>query len=168
MPRSWIQTSLHPRSQLSCDFLPIRLTERLSRRRFLGGWRLASNSTLSAAMPDCGHCLQDTNPYTYTSGHWLHRDREQRDARYIGFDFDQLRKKVIGLCRGANKVTSCHKHEGGFNRVFVFTLDHTQRVVARLPTPIAGPPELTTNSEVATIEYRESIRYCLSNTLALY
>ncbi|KAI4253773.1 MAG: hypothetical protein L6R42_007457 [Xanthoria sp. 1 TBL-2021] len=107
-------------------------------------------------MPDCGHCLQETNPYTYTSGHWLHRDREQRDARYIGFDFDQLRKKVIGLYRNANKVTSCHKHEGGFNRVFVFTLDHTQRVVARLPTHVAGPPELTTNSEVATIEYLQS------------
>lgn len=159
MSRFWIEPNLPYRSQLFCDFLATRSTKRLSRRRFPGGWRLASNSALSAGIPDYGHCLQETNSYTYTSGHWLHRDQEQRDARYIGFDFDQLRKKVIGLYRGANKVTSCHKHEGGFNRVFVFTLDHTQRVVARLPTHIAGPPKLTTSSEVATIEYRESIRY---------
>ncbi len=36
----------------------------------------------------------------------------------------------------------------------VFTLDHGQRIVARLPTRISGPPKLTTNSEVATIKYR--------------
>jgi hypothetical protein len=47
------------------------------------------------------------------------------------------------------------KKEGGFNRVFIFTTDNAKRVIARLPSKLAGPPRLTTNSEVATIKYRE-------------
>lgn len=94
------------------------------------------------------------DPHNYTSGRWLRHDKLQRDARYINFDFDKLCKKVIELCHGATSVTSYEKNEGGFNRVFIFTCDNGQRIVARLPTRVAGPPGLTTNSEVATIKYR--------------
>lgn len=96
------------------------------------------------------------DPHTYTTGRWLRRDRLERDARYIRFDFDQLRKRVLELCHGAVSIASYEKKEGGFNRVFVFTCDNKRRVVARLPTRLAGPCKLTTNSEVATIKYRKS------------
>lgn len=128
--------------------LRIHPLERFPQNRFL-----ASSEPTSRA----SHRCPIVRPHAYTSGHWLSRDEEQRNARFIGFDFDQLRRRVIEICRGATAITSCRKHEGGFNRVFIFTLDHNQRVVARLPTQIAGPPKLTTNSEVATIEYREFI-----------
>jgi hypothetical protein len=71
----------------------------------------------------------------------------------MNFNFPELCKIAIRLFPEANKVVDCVKKEGGFNRVFVFTLDSGHRVVARLPTRIAGTPRLTTNSEVATIEY---------------
>jgi hypothetical protein len=63
----------------------------------------------------------------------------------------------VTLCPGASSVTSYDKKEGGFNRVFIFHTDNAKRVVARLPFALAGPPRLTTNSEVATIKYR---RFC--------
>ena len=71
------------------------------------------------------------------------------------FSFEALCRRVIELCPGAVSIASYEKKEGGFNRVFIFTCDNMKRVVARLPTPIAGPSRLTTNSEVATIKYRE-------------
>jgi len=95
------------------------------------------------------------DPHAYTSGRWLRRDKLERDSRYITFDFDALCRRVVELCPGAASITTYDKKEGGFNRVFIFTTDNAKRVVARLPFVIAGPPRLTTNSEVATIEYRE-------------
>ena len=49
----------------------------------------------------------------------------------------------------------------GFNRIFIFTLDESKRIVARLPFTIAGPSKLTTSSEVATIKYCELGSYDL-------
>ena len=95
------------------------------------------------------------DPHSYTTGRWLRNDKEQRQGRYISFDYDRLRKRVIELSPGAKAITRCEKSEGGFNRVFIFTCDNGKRIVARLPTRVAGPARLTTNSEVATIKYRE-------------
>lgn len=88
----------------------------------------------------------------------LRRDKLERDARYIKFNFDELRKRVIELCYGAASITSYEKKEGGFNRIFIFTCDNGKRIVARLPTRVAGPLKLTTNSKVAIIKHRESER----------
>ena len=76
--------------------------------------------------------------------------------RYIHFDFNALQEKVLALCQGAQYIASCEKKEGGYNRVFIFRTDNNERIVARLPFALAGPPRLTTNSEVATIEYCKS------------
>ena len=93
------------------------------------------------------------DPCKYTSGRWLRRDKLERDARFWSFDFDALRKKVLELCPGATSITNYEKKEGGYNRVFIFTCDNPRRFVARIPTSVAGPARLTTNSEVATIKY---------------
>ncbi|KAB8200234.1 hypothetical protein BDV34DRAFT_217358 [Aspergillus parasiticus] len=66
------------------------------------------------------------DPYSYTSGRWLNRDDLQRKSRFIQFDFAELCNTAIKLYLGATEV---------------------------LPTKIAGPPMLTINSEVATMEY---------------
>ncbi|RAL09173.1 aminoglycoside phosphotransferase family protein [Aspergillus homomorphus CBS 101889] len=80
------------------------------------------------------------DPCSYTSGRWLRRVHSERASRYIAFDFNAL----------------CRRIEGGFNRVFIFTLSDSTKVVARLPFPLAGPARLTTNSEVATIRYLQA------------
>lgn len=43
--------------------------------------------------------------------------------------------------------------EGSYSKVFSLTLDNRQDVIARLPTPHAGPAHLVTASEVATMEF---------------
>lgn len=75
------------------------------------------------------------------------------ESRRIVFDFSALCERAISLCPEATKIFKCEKREGGFNRVFLFIMDTGSCVVARLPTGIARPPRLTTNSEVATMTY---------------
>ncbi|RMZ79907.1 hypothetical protein DV738_g3067, partial [Chaetothyriales sp. CBS 135597] len=93
------------------------------------------------------------DPHKYTSGRWLRLDEQQFQARYIAFDFDKLCKKAIACSPGARDIAGCLKLEGGFNRAFVLRLDNGASIVARVPFSVAGPARLTTNSEVATMEY---------------
>lgn len=97
-------------------------------------------------------CTMDPNHHS--GGRWLHQDRLHGEARTINFDFHALRDRVVRLCPAESEVINCEKIEGGFNRSFIFTLGGGSQLVARLPTTVAGPPRLTTNSEVATMEYR--------------
>lgn len=71
------------------------------------------------------------------------------------FNFYALCKRVIEMSPKAQRINRCEKKEGGFNRVFVFSLDNGERLVARIPFSIAGPGSYTVSSEVATMEYRE-------------
>ncbi|KAJ5629939.1 hypothetical protein N7528_003596 [Penicillium herquei] len=96
------------------------------------------------------------DPCRYTSGRWLRNDKFERQARYIDVNFELLCRKVIEISNGAESIVSCEKKEGGFNRVFIFTMDDGSRVIARLPFVISGPARLTTASEVATIHYLET------------
>lgn len=93
------------------------------------------------------------DPRIYSNGRWLRWDNLERESRYIEFNFAALCKRAVELCPGATSIASYEKKEGGYNKVFVFTMNDATRVVARLPTRISGPPRLTTNSEVATIKY---------------
>lgn len=43
--------------------------------------------------------------------------------------------------------------EGGFNKIFLLTMDDGYEVIARIPMPIAGPPHYMTASEVATMDF---------------
>ncbi|KMU91683.1 hypothetical protein CIHG_09490 [Coccidioides immitis H538.4] len=99
---------------------------------------------------------QGQDPCSYTAGRFLHQDELQRNARHVQFSFSTLCEVAIGLCQGASRVTSYEKKEGGYNRVFVLACDNGERLVARIPTRVAGAPRLTTNSEVATIAYLQS------------
>ena len=95
------------------------------------------------------------DPYVYASGRWLRHDKLQCASRYIKFNFDALCRRVIELCPSAKSIAKYKKIEGGFNRVFIFTTDNEKSIVARLPFHHAGPPRLTTSSEVATVQYCE-------------
>ncbi|PCG97968.1 Hypothetical protein PENO1_022810 [Penicillium occitanis (nom. inval.)] len=82
------------------------------------------------------------DPHHYTSGRWLRNDQKEREMRYIEFDFDALCVRILALCPGAGSISDCEKIEGGFNRVFIFTLDNSQRIVARQPFTLAGPSHI--------------------------
>lgn len=111
--------------------------------------------------------ISEIKPHTYTSGRWLRRDQLETDSRYIQFNFGALCQKVIELCPEASHIKTCRKVEGGFNRVFIFTLDSSKTIVARLPFRLAGPAKLTTLSEVATVYYCKFIVIPLTPTQRL-
>ncbi|KAK6001278.1 hypothetical protein QM012_002609 [Aureobasidium pullulans] len=69
------------------------------------------------------------DPYAYTQGRWLDKDRERREARQLDFNFEALVDIAINSSDGAH------------------------RLVARLPNHLAGPPRLTVSSETATLQY---------------
>jgi hypothetical protein len=60
---------------------------------------------------------------------------------------------AVKCSNGASEVVACEKIEGGFNRVFIVTMDNGTKVVAKVPMPFAGPTALMTMSEVATLRY---------------
>ncbi|PYI17003.1 hypothetical protein BO99DRAFT_464480, partial [Aspergillus violaceofuscus CBS 115571] len=99
------------------------------------------------------------DPYTYTSGRWLRDDELEYFSYYIAFDFGALCNRVLQLCPAASSIDNCKKLEGGergggdSNRVFVFTMNNSRQIVARLPFALTGLVRLTTSSEVATIRY---------------
>ncbi|GBE85674.1 hypothetical protein SCP_0801960 [Sparassis crispa] len=43
--------------------------------------------------------------------------------------------------------------KGSYNKIFTLGFDNGREVIARIPCPLAGPPFLTTASEVATMEF---------------
>ncbi|KAG9626682.1 hypothetical protein KCV03_g10377, partial [Aureobasidium melanogenum] len=65
--------------------------------------------------------------------------------------YDALCRKAVEQCPSSESVAECKKIEGGVNRVFLFTMNDEQTLIARLPFSLAGPPRLVIHSEVATI-----------------
>ena len=94
------------------------------------------------------------NPFQFTVDRRLRSDKNQRAAQYFRFDHHALCQEVLRLYSSAKYIASFNKEEGGSNRAFIITHDNRKRIVARLPSRTAGPPELTTNFEVATYRYR--------------
>lgn len=47
--------------------------------------------------------------------------------------------------------------EGGFNKVFLLRSKNGRELIARIPTPVAGPPHYTTASEVATMDFLRTV-----------
>jgi hypothetical protein len=130
-------------------------------RRTTSKIKLHQTRRLTNAVQACDNDL--VRPHGYTAGHWLKQDKLQRDARRHEFDFAALSARAITLCPKARSISSCTKVEGGFNKAFLYTMDSGERIVARVPTRIAGPRRLTTNSEVATMAYskKQFFRVCI-------
>ena len=133
----------------------------------LGGGLPSERCKFALMIAICPNIHVATDPRIYSNGRWLRWDKLERESRYIEFSFAALWQKAIELCPGAISIASYEKKEGGYNRVFIFTMDNASRIVARLPTRISGPPRLTTNSEVATMKFCESRVLCLGITQLL-
>ena len=92
--------------------------------------------------------------FRYTRGRWLDNEADEQQKRYLAFDIDGLKATVVAAVEGAKSVLHMTKlPEGSYSKAFLMTLDNQQEVVARLPTPHAGPAHLVTASEVATMEF---------------
>jgi len=79
------------------------------------------------------------------------------NERYVKFrpiELQRIAGEVVqqGCCPNIAKLI-----EGGFNKVFLLRVKNSRKVIARIPTPITGPPHYTTASEVATIDFLRAV-----------
>ena len=73
--------------------------------------------------------------------------------RYVRFNVPEL-MRIAAIAVGRDKCVDMVKvAEGDFNKIFLLTMDDGYEVIARIPTPIAGPPHYMTASEVATMDF---------------
>lgn len=84
-------------------------------------------------------------------------EADRLGERYVKFRPAEL-QRIAGeavqqdYCPDMSKLA-----EGGFNKVFLLRAKNGREVIARIPTPVAGPPHYTTASEVATMEFLRTI-----------
>ena len=73
--------------------------------------------------------------------------------RYIRFNVPEL-IHITAMAVGRDRYIDIIKViEGGFNKIFLLTMDDGYEVIARITTPIVGLAYYTTASEVTTIDF---------------
>ena len=73
--------------------------------------------------------------------------------RYVRFNVSEL-MRIAAIAVGRHRCVDMVKvTEGGFNKIFLLTMDDGYEVIARIPAPIAGPSHYMTASEVATMDF---------------
>ncbi|KAK3724179.1 hypothetical protein LTR37_001304 [Vermiconidia calcicola] len=95
--------------------------------------------------------------FSYDSGRWLWDEEEQLHKRYKRFNVDHLHQ-IAAKASGARRCISMSKlNEGNSNKAFRLVMDDNTAVIAKIPSPNAGPPTWTTASEVATMDFVRSL-----------
>ncbi|GLA63040.1 phosphotransferase enzyme [Aspergillus tubingensis] len=91
--------------------------------------------------------------YSYTSGRFLFNELLRLHERYVEFDHIALLReteKFVGRDHG--RATHIAKlAEGGFNRVFLITMNDGFEVIAKIPYRFTRPKYYATASEAATL-----------------
>ncbi len=80
-------------------------------------------------------------------------EKKRMAERYVRFNVPELMRTAATAVGRDRCVDIMKVTEGGFNKIFLLTMDDGYEVIARIPTPIAGPAHYTTASEVATMDF---------------
>ncbi|WEW56252.1 hypothetical protein PRK78_001691 [Emydomyces testavorans] len=92
--------------------------------------------------------------FSYTSGRFLFNEKLRQKERYVRFNIEALKQLAAEHIQPSHgKVVNITKlAEGGFNRVFLLTLEDGFHAIAKIPYHIAVPQRYATASEAATLE----------------
>lgn len=94
--------------------------------------------------------------FSYSSGRFLYNEEARLRERQVQFDVAAL-ENVVAKRVGHGKVKSIVKFsEGGFNRVFLATMEDDFKAIIKIPYWISVPKTYTTASEVATLTFLRS------------
>jgi aminoglycoside phosphotransferase (APT) family kinase protein len=92
-----------------------------------------------------------------TSRRWIFNETDRLNERYVKFRPTEL-QRIAGEAMQQDYCPDIAKlAEGGFNKVFILRAKNGREVIARIPTPIAGPAHYTTASEVATMDFLRAV-----------
>lgn len=77
--------------------------------------------------------------FSYTPGRYLYNENLRFAERYVEFNVEAL-ENIAARSVGWKKVTRIRKlAEGGFNRVFLLTMEDGFEVIAKIPYPLLSP-----------------------------
>ncbi|PGH19040.1 hypothetical protein AJ79_00074 [Helicocarpus griseus UAMH5409] len=92
--------------------------------------------------------------FSYTSGRFIYDEKLRFQERYVEFDIPALKEAVAEHASGHGPVVTFTKFsEGGFNRIFLATLEDGFRVIVKIPYHITVPKYYATASEAATLSF---------------
>lgn len=87
--------------------------------------------------------------------------------RYVRFNLDEL-GRLAAEAIGSKSCVTISKYPGDmYNKTFLLTMDNGVQAIAKLPTPNAGLPHLTTASEVATMDFVSPILMLILQVIEL-
>lgn len=86
--------------------------------------------------------------------------------RRVTFSIPELKKAAASATGATECVQIIKLPEGLFNRAFLLVMDNGSEVIARIPTPVAGPAHYVTASEVATMEFMRDLGVPVPKVLA--
>ncbi|KAK2771974.1 hypothetical protein FQN53_004833 [Emmonsiellopsis sp. PD_33] len=95
--------------------------------------------------------------FRHTSRRWIINESSQLRERYVKFNVQELMRTAARATNKQRCVGITKLAEGGFNKIFLLTMDDGYEVIARIPPPIAGPSYYSTASEVATMDFLRSV-----------
>lgn len=113
-------------------------------RRRLSAMSISSNSSTRQHL------------FSYTSGRCIYNEGIRLAERHVVFNVRAL--EDIAAKSVAREKVVCTKKiaEGGFNRVFLLTMDDGFEVIVKIPYSVTGPKTYATESEVATLDFLRS------------
>lgn len=102
-------------------------------------------------------CFLDLDPNNdhvrFKRGRFVVNEGHEMGQRYVRFNVHEL-GRLAAEAVGSRSCASISKYpDGMYNKAFLLTMDNGVQVFAKLPTPKAGLPHLTTASEVATMDF---------------
>ncbi|EAU88204.1 protein kinase subdomain-containing protein PKL/CAK/Fmp29 [Coprinopsis cinerea okayama7 len=106
---------------------------------------------LGTPLGPTSEALQTEQLFEHT-GRWLFNEETNKRLRHSPFNAEAL-EAIACRVTEARGITNWTKIGEGSNKVFRLELDNGRKVVLRIPNPIVPNVELTTASEVATMEY---------------
>ncbi|KAI1947402.1 hypothetical protein LOZ57_003128 [Ophidiomyces ophidiicola] len=99
---------------------------------------------------------EERDLFTYTSGRYLYNEKLRLIERHVEFNVRAL-KSIAARSVGRESVTGITKlAEGGFNRVFLLTMNDGFEAIVKIPYLHTVPKMFTTESEVATLDFLHS------------
>ncbi|KAK3294041.1 uncharacterized protein B0H64DRAFT_374877 [Chaetomium fimeti] len=99
----------------------------------------------------------DEGLFTFTRGRFLYDENRQMAQRTVRFSMSRLARAAAASI-GADRCVHVQKcPDGLYNKAYIFRMDDGREVIGKVPNPNAGLPHYTTASEVATMDFTNSV-----------
>lgn len=91
--------------------------------------------------------------FQFTRGRFVSNEEFEMSRRCVHFNMDKLAEIAASTVDSRNCVAIEKYPDGQYAKAFLMTMEDGKQVVAKVPNPNAGQAQLTTASEVATMEF---------------